>query len=146
MTFAQKQMIRDSYEQIREFEEAVFLLFYGRMFELDPTIRPMFRYDIKEQAKKLTQTLDIVVESLDRMEELKPRLAELGRSHAVYGVQPHHYETLTAALLWAFGQALSGGFPAEVRAAWRSVLGELIGEMIAAGEGTGAMEKKGAGE
>ncbi|MBI4890580.1 MAG: hemin receptor [Acidobacteria bacterium] len=146
MTFAQKQMIRDSYEQIRTFDEAVFLLFYGRMFELDPTIRPMFRHDMKEQAKKLIQTLDLVVDSLDRMEALKPRLAELGRSHAGYGVKPHHYETLAAALLWAFGQALSAGFPAEVRAAWRAVLAELSAEMIAAGEGAGAMEKKGAEE
>lgn len=146
MTFAEKQMIRDSYEEIRTFEESVFLLFYGRMFELDPSIRPMFQHDMKAQARKLIHTLDVVVGSLDRLEQLKPRLAELGRSHAGYGVQPHHYETLAAALLWAFGQALSENFTPEVRSAWRAVLGELSAEMIAAGEGAGAMQKKGAEE
>lgn len=133
MTQSEKQMIRDSYEQIRTYQESVFMLFYGRMFQLDPSIKPMFKNDMREQSKKLVDTLDILVGSLDGLEKLLPAVRELGRSHAGYGVKPHHYETLASAMLWAFGQALSGSFPPEVRAAWRKVLELVSSEMIAAG-------------
>ncbi|MBS1875643.1 MAG: hemin receptor [Acidobacteria bacterium] len=132
MTGIEKQMVRDSYEVIRTYQEAVFVLFYGRMFQLDPSIRSLFHVDIRVQAKKLAQTLDVLVASLDGLDALRPRLRELGRTHHTYGVEPHHYQTLTEALLWAFGQALSGGFPREVRAAWKQVLDLVNGEMIAA--------------
>jgi hemoglobin-like flavoprotein len=40
------------------------------------------------------------VDSLDRLDELAPKLTSLGRRHAGYGVREAHYETVGAALLW----------------------------------------------
>ena len=67
--------------------------FYERMFELDPTMRHLFRVTVEEQGKKLAQVIAIVVKSLDRMEEILPAVRELGARHSQYGVTEEHYAT-----------------------------------------------------
>ena len=118
----EKRLIRESFESIREYETAVVVLFYGRLFEIAPETRALFKIDIREQARKLMETLKFTIEALDRFDELLPVLAELGRKHVTYGVQAHQYERLRSALLWAFGQSLGLEFDRETRAAWDQLL------------------------
>jgi hemoglobin-like flavoprotein len=60
-------------------------LFYGKLFELDPSARRLFHIDIAVQGRKLMDTLDAVAEAIDRLETMRPRLLELGRQYAEYG-------------------------------------------------------------
>lgn len=122
MTPRQKQIIRESFPLIREIAIPVSLLFYGRLFDLDPSLRRLFNIDMKEQSKKLAATLDALVESVDDWEKIVPVLRELGQRHAGYGVKEQHYDKVCSALVWAFGQALQPGFDDEVRAAWTAVI------------------------
>ncbi|MFL5542728.1 MAG: globin family protein, partial [Longimicrobiaceae bacterium] len=92
--------------------------FYGRLFELDPSLRPMFRGDLEEQGKKLMQMITVVVRGLDRLDQLVPAVEALGRRHAGYGVRDSHFDTVAAALLWTLGQGLGDAFTAPVKAAW----------------------------
>jgi len=123
--------IRESYELVRESPTAIAMLFYGRLFNLEPSLRNLFKNDLRVQARKLVDTLEQVVNCIDHLEEMRPRLRELGRVHVTYGVQPENYRTVTTALLWAFGQALQGDFDAECRAAWTVALEEICREMLA---------------
>jgi hemoglobin-like flavoprotein len=100
----------------------VTLLFYGRLFDLDPSLRELFKIDMTEQSKKLAATLDSLVESIDDWERIIPVLRELGQRHVTFGVKPQHYDMLCKALVWAFGQALDRGFDDEVRAAWTALI------------------------
>ncbi len=59
-------------------------------------------------------------------------LAELGRRHVNYGVQPYQYEKLRSALLWALGQALGLEFDPETRAAWDQLLSLISAVMLEA--------------
>lgn len=122
MTRDQRELVRQSLERLSEEADPVTLLLYGKLFELDPSVRSLFHNDLAVQGRKLIDTLDAVVSSLDRFESLRPRLAQLGRLHASYGVLPANYNSLIAALLWAFGQALGADFDARTREAWRLVL------------------------
>lgn len=122
MTPRQKQIIRESFPLIREIAIPVSLLFYGRLFDLDPSLRRLFKIDMKEQSKKLVATLDALVESVDDWEKIVPVLRDLGQRHAGYGVKEQHYDKVCSALVWAFGQALQPGFDDEVRAAWTAVI------------------------
>lgn len=122
MTPRQKQIIRESFPLIREIAIPVSLLFYGRLFDLDPSLRQLFKIDMKEQSKKLVATLDALVESVDDWEKIVPVLRDLGQRHAGYGVKEQHYDKVCSALVWAFGQALQPGFDDEVRAAWTAVI------------------------
>ena len=122
MTQRQKQIVSETFPLIREIAVPVALLFYGRLFDLDPSLRQLFKIDMKEQSKKLVATLDSLVKSIDDWERIVPVLRELGQRHVAYGVKEEHYNTLCSALVWAFGQALQPGFDDEVRAAWTAVI------------------------
>ena len=122
MTPEQKQLIRESFPAIREMAGPVSLLFYGRLFALDPALRPMFRQDIELQGRKLMDMLTAVVDNLEHFEGLAPTLRALGQKHAGYGVRPEHYQTVARALMWALGQALDTRFYPELRSAWLAII------------------------
>src|ERR1700720_3828371 len=66
LTPRQKRLVRESFESLREYSDSVVLLFYGRLFELAPQTRGMFKIGIPEQARKLMNTLTSLIEALDR--------------------------------------------------------------------------------
>jgi len=136
LTPRQERLVRESFESIREYEDSVVLLFYGRLFELAPQVRGLFRIEIRAQAGKLMDMLTSLVDALDRFEELRKDLADLGRRHAEYKVEPAHYQLLVSALTWAFGQALGIRFDPETRAAWEQLLGVVSAVMIAGASAT----------
>lgn len=126
---AQRRLVRDSIALLRESAAAFTLLFYGKLFELDPGCHRLFHNDLALQGRKLMDMLGSVAESLDNFESIRPRLVELGRKHAEYGVRPEQYDTLTTALLWSIGQALEGDFDAPAREAWRAVIASICAAM-----------------
>ena len=132
MTPRQKQIVTESFPLVREIAIPVSLLFYGRLFDLDPSLRRLFKIDMKEQSKKLVAMLDSIVDSMDDWEKIVPVLRELGQRHVGYGVKEKHYDVLCSALVWAFGQALQPGFDEEVRAAWTAVI-QAVNEQMKIG-------------
>ena len=122
MSRKQIRLVRDSFFEIAEVSGPVAVLFYGRLFELAPEVRPLFRQDTEVQGRKLMDMITTLVAHLDRLDELDPMLRALGQRHAGYGVLPEHYTTVSTALLWALGQALDEAFSPEVKAAWRAAI------------------------
>ena len=107
-------------------------MFYGRLFETAPEVRPLFKGDMKEQGAKLMATLAVVVKGLDNIESLLPVAGDLAKRHVDYGVEPEHYSQVGASLLWTLGQGLGEEFTPEVEAAWTGAYGLLSGAMISA--------------
>jgi hemoglobin-like flavoprotein len=119
MDVRSKQLVQESWMQVEPIADTAATLFYGRLFELDPALRPLFpSTDLREQKRKLMQTLTVAVRSLHRLDELTPALQALGRRHVGYGVQDAHYETVGQALLWTLEQGLGAAFTPQVRDAW----------------------------
>jgi hemoglobin-like flavoprotein len=121
MNLIQKALVQTSFAQVRPIADAAAALFYRRLFELDPTLRPLFKGDLKEQGRKLMDMLTLAVKGLDRPEALLPALAALGRRHAGYGVNKHDYETVGEALLWTLEQGLGPSFTPDIREAWTAL-------------------------
>jgi hemoglobin-like flavoprotein len=132
MTQHEKKIVSESYPLIREIAIPVSMLFYGRLFDVDPSLRRLFKVGMKEQSKKFVAMLDSIVESIDDWEKIVPVLRELGQRHVAYGVKEQHYNTLCSALVWAFGQALQPGFNDEVRASWTAVI-QAVNEQMKIG-------------
>jgi hemoglobin-like flavoprotein len=132
MNSIQKALVQTSFAQVGPIAETAAALFYGRLFELDPTLRPLFKGDLKEQGRKLMDMLRLAVKGLDRPEALLPALAELGRRHAGYGVNERDYETVGEALLWTLEQGLGPCFTPEIRAAWTALYRLVADTMCAA--------------
>ena len=122
VTTREKQLVRDSLPSIREVAGPVSKLFYGRLFELEPSLRGLFHEDIGRQGLKLVDMLLAVVDNLDCIEALNPVLQSMGQRHVEYGVTARHYGLLEPAMLWSLGLALEREFDPETRDAWRKVL------------------------
>ena len=119
LTPEQKQLVRSSWALVRPIQEEAARLFYGRLFEVDPSTRPLFAHsDMARQGRMLMQTINIAVTSLDRLEQILPAIEDLGRRHAGYGVTDEHYASVGGALLWTLGQGLGEAFTPEVEEAW----------------------------
>lgn len=97
-------------------------------------LRALFPEGMAAQELKLIQTLDVVVDSLDRLGDLAPELTRLGESHAALGAEPAHYDLVGEALIWTLGELAGGSFNADARAAWTRAFGYVAGEMMAAGQ------------
>jgi hemoglobin-like flavoprotein len=140
VTPAQKTLVQDSFASIAPIADDVAALFYRRLFELDPSLRGMFRGDMTEQRKKLMQVLTVAVKGLDRLDQLVPVLQDLGRRHVGYGVTDAHYATVGAALLWTLEKGLGGRFTAQMKDAWATVYGVLATTMQDAANETTALK------
>ena len=106
------------------------MLFYNRLFHLDPSLRKLFRGDMTEQGKKLMSTMVVLNASLDRFPTLCATLQHMGKRHAEYGVRPQHYNTVATALLQTLEEFAGPQFDQALRRAWTKLLGLVSGEML----------------
>ncbi len=118
MNARQIALVQSSFTRVAPIAETAAELFYQRLFELDPSLRPMFRGDMKDQGKKLMAMLGSVVGGLRHLDRLVPGVRALGARHVDYGVRDEHYDTVGAALLWTLDQGLGDAFTDDVRDAW----------------------------
>lgn len=118
MNSNQIELVQRSFAQVVPIAEDAAALFYHRLFELDPSLRPMFRGNMTEQGKKLMTMLGTVVGQLHALDRIVPGIRALGARHADYGVKDEHYDTVGAALLWTLGKGLGKAFTDDVRDAW----------------------------
>jgi len=130
LTAEQKRLVRSSWTLVAPIQDEAARLFYDRLFEIDPSTRPLFAStDMAEQGKKLMQMINIAVASLERLDAIRSAVKDLGRRHEGYGVREEHYESVGAALLWTLGQGLGEEFTLEVEEAWAETYGTLTAIM-----------------
>ena len=129
MTPEQIRIVQSTWVKVLSTKDTAARLFYERLFETDPSLRALFRSDMRQQGEKLMQVMDAAVNGLSRLERIVSAIQELGRRHADYGVQDHHYDTVGAALLWALGKSLGAEFTPKVKDAWATVYGVLATTM-----------------
>ena len=135
MTPRQIELVKTSFAKIAPMKEQAAELFYCRLFELDPSLRLMFRSDMTEQKQKLMAALAMVVAGLDKLEALLPGVKEMGRRHHHdYGVQKRHYAVVGAALLWTLEIGLGGGWSKELAEAWSAAYNALADAMMEGGD------------
>jgi hemoglobin-like flavoprotein len=121
MTPRKVELVQTTWEKCVPIADQAAALFYGKLFELDPSLKPMFKSDIKEQGKKLMQMITAAVRGLNDLGRLVPVVQDLGRRHVGYGVKDQHYDTVGTALLWTLEKGLGDAFTTEVKEAWTTV-------------------------
>ena len=128
-------LVQDSFEKVRPIAATAADIFYTKLFELDPTLKPLFpssEEGMKAQGNKLMTMLAAAVAGLSNLEALVPVLQNLGKRHVEYKVEPSHYNTVGAALLATLAVGLGDDFTPEVKEAWASVYGTMSTVMIEA--------------
>jgi nitric oxide dioxygenase len=138
MTPAQVKLIQDSFAQVAPIAEQAAALFYGRLFEIAPEAKPLFRGDMDEQGRKLMATLAVVVDGLSNLDAILPAASALAKRHVAYGVKPDHYAPVGEALIWTLERGLGAGWTQELAAAWAAAYATLSQFMIAEAYGRSA--------
>jgi len=131
MTPEQIKLVQQSFARVAPISEAAAVLFYGRLFEIAPTVKSMFPADMTEQRRKLMAMLAAVVSGLGNLPSILPAASALARRHVSYGARAEHYPVVGAALLWTLQKGLGENWTPEVADAWTAAYETLSRYMIA---------------
>ena len=127
-------LVQESFALVEPIADKAAELFYGKLFELDPELKPLFKGDMVEQGKKLMTMIGTAVRGLTQLEKIVPAVQNLGKRHVEYGVKAADFDTVGEALLWTLGAGLGDAFTDEVKEAWTETYGILAKTMIDAME------------
>ena len=134
LTDDQVKLVKANWNAVKPIKATAADLFYDKLFELDPSIRSLFKDDISIQKKALMATISFCVATLNHPDKLVPAVQQLGSRHGGYGVTDKHYATVGAALLWTLEQGLGEAFTPEAKAVWTEVYGILSTTMLDAAQ------------
>lgn len=131
MTTKTIHALRTSFHRVESLGHVAALVFYKRLFELAPQVRPLFPDAIEEQSKKLMDVLTSALGMLERPEDLRISLEQLGARHVDYGVKPEHYDIVGTALIDMLASVLGRDFTPTLREAWVGLYGTIASVMLA---------------
>ncbi|MEO9576366.1 MAG: globin family protein [Tateyamaria sp.] len=132
MTPDQIDRVQESFAQVLPIKDAAAEMFYARLFEIAPQVRPIFKGDMSEQGAKLMATLGAVVNGLKSLEAIVPVAEKLAVGHVAYGVKAEHYPFVGEALIDTLKKGLGEALTPDVQASWETAYATLSGVMIAA--------------
>lgn len=138
MEDTQITLVQDSFKKVAPIAAQAAEIFYARLFEIAPNVKPYFKGDMDEQGMKLMTTLGVVVNGLRDLDKIVPVAEQLAIKHVEYGVKAEDYEPVGAALLHTLKTGLGDDFDAETEAAWTTAYTTLAGVMTSAAYKTAA--------
>jgi len=112
------ELVQSSFKKVAPIADKAAEIFYAKLFELDPSLKPLFKGNMKDQGKKLMTMIGTAVNGLSNLESIVPAVQNLGKGHAAYGVQDKHYDTVGTALLDTLAVGLGDDFTDETKTAW----------------------------
>ena len=118
MTETQIKIVQNSWKLVAQDSEQAGKLFYARLFEISPGVRPMFPEDTSAQEKKLTTMLSYVINKLGNLNQIIEEVRSLARRHVKYGATPAHYPVVGEALIWTLEKGLYTHGNPEVAEPW----------------------------
>ena len=121
LTPEQITLVQTSWGKVVPISDTAAELVYGKLFELDPALKPLFKGDMKEQGAKLMAMINTAINGLTNLEAIVPAVQQLGERHVGYGVKAEDYDAVGAALIWTLGQGLGDAFTDDVKQAWINV-------------------------
>src|SRR5258708_19069701 len=130
MNSDQVALIQHSFAKVRPVAQEAAALFYGRLLEIAPEVKPLFHGDMTEQGRKLMATLAVVVNGLTSLESILPAASALAKKHVAYGVKAEHYGPVGVALLWTLERGIGAEWTSDLAAAWTDAYTLLSDYMI----------------
>ena len=130
MTPEKIALVQGSFKKVAPIAGPAADIFYDKLFEIAPQVRPLFPEDMTDQKKKLMQMLAIAVNGLTNLDGIMGAVQDLGRRHNGYDVTPEHYAYVGEALIFTLGKGLGDDFTPETKDAWVETYGILSSVMI----------------
>lgn len=129
MTPREVQLIQNSWDFIITNTQEAGQIFYNRLFEQSPHLKPLFKSNMRDQERKLISMITFAVGKLNNLEEVVNDVRALGTRHKGYGVKDEYYNDVAAALLWTLEKGMGSNWNEEVKSAWTNLYVTLAGIM-----------------
>src|ERR1700746_841066 len=137
MTPEQVDLLRKSFDAMYPMRRDIADLCYSRFFQLAPDARALFPGDMERHRMKLMDMIAALVGSLDHRPLFQSLVADSGRRHAEFGVQPSQYAAMGEALMWSLECKFGASFTPELQESWRALYATVQVEMLRAANATG---------
>lgn len=136
-TLPDVRLLRTALELVEPQLHRVGELFYARLFTERPELRELFPLAMDVQRSRLLRALVRIVTEIDRVTDLAPYLAQLGRDHRKFDARPEHYEAVGRALVGAIAAYTDDRWTPELEEAWWAAYRYAARVMVAAAEQAG---------
>jgi class 3 adenylate cyclase/hemoglobin-like flavoprotein len=131
-------LVQNSFERVLGDAAGFAERFYHWLFTIEPAVRAMFRGNFDAQRRMFADVMRSIVYGLSRFEKIEGELAQEGRRHVDYGLQPDHYALFVRAFTEALRERLRARPGAddasnrqhETEEAWGSVLNRICAAML----------------
>jgi hypothetical protein len=133
MTVTQAHLVRRTFAQLERHGEVAALVFYRRLFELDPELRPGVKGDISEPARKFMDLLGLLISARGISAAPAAEWCDLAAWQAGSDGMEKYLATVRTAMIEMLGLTLGEDFTPEAAHAWEALFSEV--EAGAAGEG-----------
>lgn len=125
ITSHQTVLVQSSFAKLIENIDTATEVFFGQLFALDPSLKPLFIGDMQVQGRKMIQTLLMIVNTLNDPASVGTVIRETSLRHVTYGVKEEYYEPVGQALIATIRQSLGAECTPEIEAAWTAAY-ELV--------------------
>jgi hemoglobin-like flavoprotein len=137
------ETLETSFDLVAPRGEELVEVFYERLFERAPGVRPLFAHvDLRRQRSMLLAALVLLRKSLRNLDAIAPKLRELGARHVAYGATPEAYPIVGEVLIASMAQIAGDAWRDEYAEAWAEAYGVVQAVMLegAANGANGALE------
>lgn len=129
---AAAERLRGSYDALLADGSRLTTIFYAKLFERYPGVRPLFPADIRAQETKLMDSLRAVVRHVEAPEGLRDELKAMGARHVKYGARAEHYPLVCDLLLECMGDAAGNKWTPQLASEWQQAL-QIVSDVMLEG-------------
>ncbi len=126
--------LKESWAIVAKSGDEVPLYFYSHLFLSHPELRELFPISMAAQRDKLVTALGTIVSNVDKVEEVKPFIEQLGRDHRRFSVVADNYSAVGASLLATLQQFLGPAWTETLAGDWAAAYGLIAKVMVTAAE------------
>jgi len=126
--------IRDTFAAVAKAGDEAAGYFYAWLFLRRPELRDLFPPAMDEQRDRLFRALTRIVDSLGTPDQMATYLAQLGRDHRKYQVEPEMYDAVGEALVATLRAFAGAAFTADAEQIWVQTYTTASSLMIRAAE------------
>jgi NAD(P)H-flavin reductase/hemoglobin-like flavoprotein len=126
--------VRETFGIVKAAGDEAAAYFYGWLFVGHPELRGLFPVAMNEQRDRVFRAFGRIVGSLSSPEEMAAYLAQLGRDHRKYSVQPEMYDAVGDALMATLRAYAGPAFTPAAEQAWAQAYEAARSLMIAAAD------------
>ena len=134
MTRNQVRIVKSSFQALTPQRNRLAGLFFAQLFVREPSLRPVFRGDLRVHGAELFEGLAAIVDSIDRLYPIVPALEWLAVQSARRGLGERNHFAVVEAMLSAFRDGLGEAFTVELELAWREAARQVSAIMVRAME------------